>query len=108
MQVHGPSSILRDDSRIYAELNGPGKFVAMHVGDVRFYIDTTEECDWLIKAAVEAKRLLSPVIITDSERDCDEVNPEGHWPCHRGGDHGVHRDANGDEWRSDVPVSVTA
>lgn len=40
--------------------------------------------------------------ITDSERTCDQANPlSGSW-CHRGGDHGVHRDTNGDEWRTGV------
>ncbi|HEY5397845.1 MAG TPA: hypothetical protein VIL16_20855 [Trebonia sp.] len=44
-------------------------------------------------------------VITDSERDCDQAHPEtGAW-CHRGGDHGVHRDTNGDEWRADGPVT---
>jgi hypothetical protein len=41
-------------------------------------------------------------VITDSERDCDQVNPDGSGEhCHRGGDHGVHQDSNGDEWRTD-------
>ena len=45
-------------------------------------------------------------VITDSERDCDERNPDGSGePCHRGGDHFVHRDSNGDEWRADGPVT---
>ena len=51
-----------------------------------------------------------PPVITDSERTCPEYNNGEH--CHRGGDHGVHRDANGDEWRTDgepnPPHHVTA
>ena len=38
-------------------------------------------------------------VITDSERTCNEVNGGEH--CTRGGDHGVHRDSNGDQWRTD-------
>lgn len=36
--------------------------------------------------------------IFDSARTCDQMNPAtGEW-CHRGGEHGEHRDANGDTW----------
>lgn len=40
--------------------------------------------------------------ITDDERTCPEYNPDGSGEhCHRGGDHGVHEDANGETWRTD-------
>lgn len=58
MQVHGPSRILEDDKEVHARLNG--KFVDLGIGHVHLYIDTPEECDWLIRAAVEAKGLLLP------------------------------------------------
>jgi len=59
MQIHGPSSIA-DGSKFYAELNDVGDrpFASLHMGDVRFYIDTPEECDAAIRVWVEAKRLL--------------------------------------------------
>lgn len=42
-------------------------------------------------------------VITDSERTCDQANPEsGAW-CHKSGEHELHRDTNGDEWRTDLP-----
>jgi hypothetical protein len=45
-------------------------------------------------------------VITDSDRTCDQANPDsGAW-CHRSGDHGVHRDTNGEEWRTDAPAQV--
>jgi hypothetical protein len=37
-------------------------------------------------------------VITDSGRDCPELNPDGGWPCHRSGEHDGHRDSNGDTW----------
>jgi hypothetical protein len=44
-----------------------------------------------------------PPVIPPAERDCPEVNPDGSGEhCYRGGDHGVHRDSNGGEWRTDL------
>ena len=96
MQLSVPLGIptARKYGEIYAviEMNGGANLVLTSIDDA----------DALIKAAVEAKRLLDPPVITDSERTCPEVNPDGSGEhCHRGGDHGVHEDANGDEWRTD-------
>ena len=39
--------------------------------------------------------------VAGSDRTCDEANPDsGAW-CHRGGDHGVHEDTDGETWRTD-------
>ena len=40
--------------------------------------------------------------ITDSERTCDEANPDSGAHCDREGGHGVHEDANEDRWRTDL------
>jgi hypothetical protein len=34
--------------------------------------------------------------------DCDQANPETGAHCHRGGDHGVHEDTDGVQWRTDT------
>jgi hypothetical protein len=57
MQVHGPSSILEDSRKV--SVHHTGEFSVLEVGPVRLYLYTPEECDWLIKAAVEAKELLA-------------------------------------------------
>lgn len=65
-----------------------------HPGD-----DGTARC---LDCGVHKAHHLEPVI-TDDERDCDQANPETGHGCQRSGDHGVHRDAYGDEWRTDEP-----
>jgi hypothetical protein len=57
----------------------------------------------LVRAAGLAGR--PEPVITDSERTCPHAN-NGE-PCTRSGDHGVHRDANGDEWRTDDAWRLT-
>jgi hypothetical protein len=92
-------------------------------------VNNPADCDRLIRAAAEAKRKLMAAVvphafrdgedkhwecrecgvheghhidapvITDSERDCDQVNPDGSgWYCYRSGPHTEHRDSNGDTW----------
>jgi hypothetical protein len=57
--------------------------------------------DAVIAELVALKQEMDPPVITDSERTCDQKHPQtGDW-CHRGGDHGVHQDAYGEEWRTD-------
>jgi len=68
MQVHGPREVY-DASEIRARLNGD--FAVMKIGHVELFIYTPEECDALIKAAAEAKRLLSPPVITEPAPDDD-------------------------------------
>jgi len=60
MQVHGPSESLHDESGIRVGLNpgSSGPFADITIGHVELFIREPEECDWIIKAAVEAKRLL--------------------------------------------------
>jgi len=56
----------------------------------------------LIAAEPVGYEVYEPVI-PPAERDCDQVNPDGSGEhCYRGGDHGVHRDSNGTEWRTDL------
>lgn len=42
--------------------------------------------------------LAPPPVITDSGRTCPAVNGDG-WHCHRNGEHDIHEDDNGDQWR---------
>ena len=77
--------------------------VLIDFGTVRMHVYSAAEADEMIIAATEAKRLLDPPVIPPAERDCDQVNPDGSGEhCYRGGDHGVHRDSNGTEWRTDL------
>ncbi len=77
--------------------------------DVRasLYFPDTAAVDKAIAELVALRQEMAPPVITDSERTCDERNPDGSGePCHRGGDHGVHRDTDGEEWRTDGPGGV--
>lgn len=96
---------------------GPGGFATLDIGkpgDVEYYLHFNghpEKIHAVIAhlVALENEMNAAAPVITDSERDCDERNPDGSGePCHRGGDHGVHRDSNGDEWRTDLPKAGTA
>jgi hypothetical protein len=117
MQVHGPSETLSPDgSDISVHLN-PGSgatapFAVMTIGHVDLHIRTAEECDWLIKAAAEAKRLLTPdtpqwcpaSTEVDGATECGVTvycdRAPGHPGSHRapGPDEGSEV-AWGDEWR---------
>jgi hypothetical protein len=59
-------------------------------------------------AARAVRYKLPEPVITDSERTCDQANPGTGAHCHRGGDHGVHRDSDGGEWRTDAPEPEAA
>lgn len=74
------------------------------------YFHAPAEIDAVIAELVALKQEMDPPVITDSERTCQQVNPDGSGEhCTRGGDHGVCKDSNGDEWRTDLAVSaVTA
>jgi hypothetical protein len=117
MQVHGPSESLDDDSGIRVHLN-PGDaypFAVMQIGHVTLYIHSTEECDWLIKAAVDAKRLLTgepePEFCT-ATTDLDDTTllcerEYGHPGSHHapGPDEGSEV-AWGDEWRQGLTEEI--
>jgi hypothetical protein len=111
-----------DPGKINVRLNPGthGQFAVIELAGTSgaaLFIMEAADADALIKAAVEAKSLLltaqhySPEqmaelnapVITDSDRTCDQANPDsGAW-CHRDGDHAEHRDTNGDTWRTDEP-----
>jgi hypothetical protein len=100
MQVHGPSQVLHKNP-FSTSLNGGSRpFVDLRVGPVHFYLESPGECDWLIKAAVEAKRLLlgepEPV---PSSPPCPAVSGTGT-PCTSPlSPHPMpHRDEAGNEW----------
>jgi hypothetical protein len=57
LQIHGPSDCLTAED-VSAYMNGD--FAVLDFGPIHFYIDDPEQCEWLIAAAVEAKRLLAP------------------------------------------------
>ena len=101
MQTH-IDKIVAPDGEFPVHAAGP-RLAIILIGAIELYVQGPEDADRLIKAGAEAKRLMEAralaEAITDSERTCPEVNNGEH--CHRGGDHGVHRDANGDEWRTD-------
>jgi hypothetical protein len=62
MQLHGPAqSIEEGDVSVHLNPGNSRPFAVMDIGGVSLYITAPEECDWLIKAAVEAKRLILAV-----------------------------------------------
>lgn len=112
MQIWYPGYEIRKDGDFAVTHNsnkGGRPFAVINLsedGVTALVVQSAKEADRLIAAAVEAKRLLDPPVITDSGRDCDQANPvSGAW-CHRDGDHGVHRDTDGEEWRTDLPGGV--
>lgn len=69
-------------------------------GDDHFYQGTCQLCG---KPEDDELHAEAAPVIPPAERDCDQVNPDGSGEhCYRGGDHGVHRDSNGTEWRTDL------
>jgi len=87
--IRAAAEALKDIRRYASQMAAPH-------GRARIYQGTCQLCGKPEDDELHAE------VITDSERTCPEVNPDGDWPCHRGGDHGVHRDANGGEWRTDL------
>ena len=65
------------------------------------FFEDAAAIDAVIAELVALKQEMDPPVIPPAERDCPHLNPDGGWPCHRGGDHGVHQDSNGSEWRTD-------
>jgi len=84
MQVHGPGQVVSEND-VSAHLNND--FAVMNIGNVILFLYSPEECDWLIKAAVEAKRLLTPPqcdsVAAHSGRHC--LLNAGHDEPHRSG-----------------------
>lgn len=68
------------------------------VSRVDVYFNGTDDIDAAIAHLVALRADMTAPVITDSERDCDRLNPDGDWPCHRSGPHAEHRDANGGTW----------
>lgn len=61
MQIHGPFEVISGSERISAHLNpGAGEpFAVVAIGSITLYLYTQEECDWLIRAATDAKAMLT-------------------------------------------------
>lgn len=105
------ASVFVDPSQIrHSAENGPtitfGPYPTVNRVDV--HLRNVAGIDAVIAELVALKQEMDPPVITDSDRTCDQANPgTGAW-CHRGGDHGVHRDTDGEEWRTDAPVLEAA
>ena len=67
--------------------------VDVHLGDVA-------TIDKVIAELVALRNEMEPPVIPPAERDCPALNPDGDWPCHRGGQHDEHEDDNGSTWTS--------
>jgi len=123
MQIWQPGYQVRDDGD-YAVTFNPGNdrpFAIIDLSGDRgtaLVIQSPEEADRLIRAAVKAKRLLDPPVtgcdcmadapITDSERTCTEASPVTGAHCHRSGEHTTHRDTDGGTWTTDARLTELA
>jgi hypothetical protein len=54
----------------------------------------------------ETAKRLPEAVITDSERDCQEKNPESGFYCYRSGQHHFHRDSDGKTWTTHAAAAA--
>jgi hypothetical protein len=111
LQIHGPDDCLtaKDISARWNET-----FAVLEFGPVHFYIDDPEQCDWLIKAAVEAKRLLlakrTPAdwcpAYTGPDEELDVAVYCDRQAGHPGNHHGASRDGGEVAWPSGSAAAV--
>ena len=79
-------------------------------GYAHLYFNDAAAIDAVITHLAELKTemlaAVTPPVITDSERTCDQQHPvSGAW-CYRDGEHDEHRDTDGETWTTAAPSLV--